>query len=234
MNGPISTSAVCARLMKALYDLTPFTLLDFPGTPAAILWFAGCNLRCLYCYNPEIVFGEARISEEEALQFLTKRAGLLEGVVLSGGEATLYPNLIPFCRTVRSLGYAIKLDTNGMRPDIIEKLIEENVIDYAALDFKAPDYKMAQICGGGSEERFWKSFDLLKNHDVSFEVRTTVHNDLMDENDIAAMAERLRKKGYDKPYYLQPFRGGVVTIGNLDTPENVNIEMLQRYGVVRC
>ncbi|HEX5710906.1 MAG TPA: radical SAM protein, partial [Sulfuricurvum sp.] len=105
--------------MKALYDITPFTLLDFPDTPAAIFWFAGCNLRCVYCYNPDIVFGVARIKEEEALSFLRRRQGLLEGVVLSGGECTTYPHLLVFCRCIKSLGYTIKLDTNGMRPDVI-------------------------------------------------------------------------------------------------------------------
>lgn len=233
MSGPIFMNAVCARAMKALYDLTPFTLLDFPDTPAAIFWFAGCNLRCLYCYNPDIVFGEACIDENEALAFLDKRAGLLEGVVLSGGEATLYPNLISLCRSIHTLGYKIKLDTNGMRPDIIDTLIVDGLIDYVALDYKAPEPKMGEICGGGSEERFWKSFDLLNRSAVMFEVRTTVHPDLLTETDIALMAQRLRERGYEKPYYLQPFRGGVETVGHLELPCVSDIEMLKRYGEVR-
>lgn len=219
--------------MKALYDLTPFTLLDFPDLPAAIFWFAGCNLRCTYCYNPDIVFGEARIDEEEALSFLHKRRGLLEGVVLSGGEATLYPNLIPFCRTVRSLGYKIKLDTNAMRSDVIEQLIRERLIDYVALDYKAPETKMVDICGGGSETRFWKSFDLLKGSGIPFEVRTTFHPDLLEEEDLSIMLDALRERGYDAPYYLQPFRGGVDTIGKIKSYPTYDLEMLRRYGVVR-
>lgn len=220
--------------MKALYDLTPFTLLDFPDTPAAILWFAGCNLRCLYCYNPDIVFGEAQIEEEEVLGFLRKRSGLLEGVVLSGGEATLYPNLIDFCHAIRNLNYKIKLDTNGMRPDILERLLQGKLVDYVALDYKAPDSKMGEICGGGSEKRFWESFDLLQQSTVLFEVRTTFHGDLIDESDIASMSDKLVKRGYDKPYYLQPFREQSETIGKLGMSQRLDRHRLEQYGKIRA
>lgn len=201
--------------MNALYDVTPFTLLDFPDTPAAIFWFVGCNLRCVYCYNPDIVFGEASISEQEALAFLKKRKGLLEGVVLSGGECTLYPNLIPFCSQIRTLGFRIKLDTNGMRPDVIASLIALELVDYVALDYKAPDSKMTQICGGGSEKRFWESFEILKNNTVAYEVRTTLHPDLLSEEEIVIMSKALKDSGYEGEFYVQLFREGNNTIGRL-------------------
>lgn len=201
--------------MKALYDLTPFTLLDFPDTPAAIFWFAGCNLRCVYCYNPDIVFGEAHIDEEEALAFLKKRTGLLEGVVLSGGECTLYPNLISFCVAIKAFGYKIKLDTNGMRPDVINSLIESELIDYVALDYKATDDKMSKICAGGSEKRFWESFELLKSSSIAYEVRTTFHPDLLSDEEIVTMAKALKDKGYGREFYVQLFQEGEGTLGNL-------------------
>lgn len=203
--------------MKALYDLTPFTLLDFPDTPAAIFWFAGCNLRCVYCYNPDIVFGEARIDEAEALDFLKKRKGMLEGVVLSGGECTLYPNLIPFCTTIKELGYKIKLDTNGMRPDVIASLMALELIDYVALDYKAPDSKMGQICGSGSEKRFWESFELLKSSTVAYEIRTTMHIDLLSEADIVIMSKMLKSSGYKGEFYVQLFQEGSDTLGNISS-----------------
>lgn len=220
--------------MKALYDLTPFTLLDYPDTPAAIFWFVGCNLRCVYCYNPDIVFGEARIDEEEALTFLAKRRGLLEGVVLSGGECTLYPNLIPFCVKIKALGYTIKLDTNAMRPDVIASLIAQGLIDYAALDYKAPEAKMSEICAGGSEKRFWESFHLLRESGIDYEVRTTLHPGLLSEDEIVSMAKALKHEGYDRTYYVQLFREGSETLGVLDpVGRRIDCEKLGRYATLR-
>lgn len=220
--------------MKALYDLTPFTLLDFPDIPAAIFWFAGCNLRCLYCYNPDIVLGSAHIDEEKALSFLSKRRGLLEGVVLSGGEATLYSNLIPFCRSIKALGYKIKLDTNAMRPDIIIALLQENLLDYVALDYKAPSSEMLRMCGGGSEIRFWESFHLLQNQSIQFEIRTTFHPDLLSEDKIITMANALKSEGYKRPFYVQIFRNEVPTLGNIASSERVaDYPLLERYVTLR-
>ncbi|MDD3598290.1 anaerobic ribonucleoside-triphosphate reductase activating protein [Sulfuricurvum sp.] len=220
--------------MKALYDLTPFTLLDFPDIPATIFWFAGCNLRCSYCYNPDIVLGVAHIDEATALSFLYKRIGLLEGVVLSGGEATLYPNLLPFCRSIKALGYKIKLDTNAMRPDVIQTLLNESLLDYVALDYKAPASEMSRICGGGSEYRFWESFYLLQKHTVDFEVRTTFHPDLLDEAQIISMADTLVQKGYTRPFYVQLFRDGTRTLGNLPSSRHaIDYLLLERYVTLR-
>jgi len=220
--------------MKALYDLTPFTLLDFPDIPAAIFWFSGCNLRCSYCYNPDIVLGTAQIDEETALSFLIKRQGLLEGVVLSGGEATLYQNLLPFCRSIKSLGFKLKLDTNAMRPDVIKALLDESILDYVALDYKAPSSEMVYICGGGSEHRFWESFHLLQKYNIEFEVRTTFHPDLLNESQIIMMADALLQEGYTRPFYVQLFRDGVPTLGNLASSEyNVNYSLLEYYVTLR-
>ncbi|MDD5386119.1 MAG: anaerobic ribonucleoside-triphosphate reductase activating protein [Sulfuricurvum sp.] len=220
--------------MKALYDITPFTLLDFPDTPAAIFWFAGCNLRCVYCYNPDIVFGVAHIDEEEALAFLRRRQGLLEGVVLSGGECTTYPHLLAFCRSIKSLGYKIKLDTNGMRTDIIHQLLRENLIDYVALDYKATDSKMSEICGGGSEKRFWESFKAVRKSGIDFEVRTTFHPELLSEEDIITMAKTLKRRGYDREYYVQLFQGGMKTIGDLSVSNHrIDYEKLAPYITLR-
>ncbi len=201
--------------MNALYDITPFTLLDYPGLPAAIFWFAGCNLRCGYCYNSDIVFGEGRISVHEALFFLQRRQGLLEGVVLSGGECTLHPKLVTFVRTIKALGYCVKIDTNAMRPDVLRALLKEDLIDYCALDFKAPQSQMQQVCGGGKEALFWESFELLQSSMIDFEVRTTFHGALMRHETLEAMAYALHVKGYHKPFFVQRFINGVPTLNDL-------------------
>lgn len=220
--------------MLPLYDITPFTLLDFPDTPAAIVWFAGCNLRCLYCYNPDIVLGEGRISTEQALSILAKRIGFLEGVVLSGGECTLYNDLILFCLSIKEMGYKIKIDTNGMRPDVIRQLLEKNLLDYVALDYKAPDSKMNDICGGGSEKRFWQSFDTLQSFNVTFEVRTTFHPDLLSEEEIITMSNTLKAMGYQNPFYVQLFREDVQTLGMDGTPaRSADVELLSRFVTLR-
>jgi pyruvate formate lyase activating enzyme len=220
--------------MKALYDITPFTLLDFPDTPAAIFWFAGCNLRCSYCYNPDIVFGTASIDEAQALAFLRRRQGLLEGVVLSGGECTMYPNLLSFCHTIKELGFEIKIDTNAMRPDVLGILLDNYLIDYVALDYKAPEAKMIEMCEAGSEKRFWESFERVKKSKVRFEVRTTYHSDLLSIEDIVSMEKQLRERGYENEYFLQLFQGTVPTIGNLDAPANeVDLERLKAIATLR-
>lgn len=220
--------------MSGIYDITPFSLLDFPDIPSAIIWFAGCNLRCRYCYNPDIVLGEGRISESSVLKILSKRVGLLEGVVLSGGEATLYPNIVTLAHEIQQLGYKIKLDTNGMRPDIVETLIRNHLLDYVALDYKAPDIKMKNICGGGEESRFWKTFDLIKASRIPYEVRTTYHPDLLSHEDVMYMSVKLREAGYENPFYLQNFQRGIPTLGEISDPQrSINHSALKNYVTFR-
>lgn len=221
--------------MSGIYDITPFSLLDFPDIPSAIIWFAGCNLRCRYCYNPDIVLGEGRVSENSVLNILSKRVGLLEGVVLSGGEATLYQNLVGFSYEIRKLGYKIKLDTNGMRPDIVETLIRNCLLDYVALDYKAPESKMKSICGGGEERQFWKTFDFIKESGMPYEVRTTFHPDLLSDIDVIEMKNKLLQAGYEREFFLQNFQRGIATLGEISDPQrSVNRSVLENYGTFRA
>lgn len=203
--------------MKPLYDITPFTLLDYPDLPAAIFWFAGCNLRCSYCYNPDIVLGDGKISEEEALSFLNTRKGLLEGVVLSGGECTLYPRLLPLCRAIKKMNFKIKIDTNAMRPDILKVLLEERLIDTVSLDYKTTQAHWKKLCETGSESLFWKSFHHLQNSAIPFEVRTTVHTGLIDEATVREMANKLHQAGYQGNYPLQSFLIGCETLRPIES-----------------
>lgn len=195
--------------MLPIYALTPFTLLDFPGVPAAVVWCAGCNMRCAYCHNPEIVRGKAgHKSVTEVLTFLEARRGLLEGVVLSGGEATLWDGLLAFVEAVRDMGYKVKLDTNGTRPQVLSMLLPH--LDYVALDYKAPPYKYHAITRHKDFAAFHRALSLLCRQSATpFEVRTTVHGDLLDAGDIAYMARDLEALHYRGTYYLQPFRGDV-------------------------
>lgn len=177
-------------------------------------------MRCLYCYNPNIVNGESRVSKTQLFELLHKRQGLLDAVVISGGEATLYPELLPLCKKIKSLGYKIKLDTNGCRPKIVTTLLNESLLDYVALDFKAPRSSFQQITN--SKLRF-ESFDetlklLCQQSSISFEVRTTMHTDLLSCDDIKAIQEHLLCCGYNQTHYLQLFREAEETLGNLQPP----------------
>lgn len=214
--------------MKPLYDITPFTLLDYPDLPAAILWFAGCNLRCSYCYNPDIVLSRGRITQESAVNFLKTRKGLLEGVVLSGGECTLYSNILPFCHTIKELGFKLKIDTNGMRPDVLRTLLDAHLIDTVALDYKTTQEHWDGLCAGGEEALFWKSFDHLQKSNIHFEVRTTVHTGLIDETTVHEMATKLQSAGYTGVYAIQSFLNGCETLKPLISDEHVwSLDSLQ-------
>ena len=174
-----------------IYDITPFSALDYPYHLSAIIWFAGCNMRCSYCYNGDIVFSKGKQSLDEALAFLQRRVGLLEGVVLSGGEATLFRGLAEFCRKIKALGFKIKLDTNGTNPQIIKALMDEELLDYVALDYKAPAAKFYAITKNQNFAHFEESLELLMHTNIDVEVRTTLHSDLLNEDDINAIASDL-------------------------------------------
>lgn len=189
-----------------IYDVTPFTMLDFPDHCAAIIWFSGCNMRCGYCHNPQIVKGKGTQNINNVIHFLEKRKGLLDGIVLSGGEASIYPGLPDFVRTVKNLGYAIKLDTNGTRPDVIQDLLENDLLDYVALDYKAPPKKFKAVTGIDKFKTFEKTLDILcRQKTVPFEIRTTVHTALMDEQDVANIMNDLERRNYTGTYYVQNF-----------------------------
>lgn len=191
---------------KPIYDLTPLTMLDYPGHLAAIVWFAGCPLRCSYCYNPKIVTAEnGTMSGDDLLRFLTKRQGLLDAVVLSGGECTGYPALIELCHSIRKLGYKIKVDSNGHYPAALEALITAQLVDFVALDYKAPADKFKALTGTPNNAPFFESLKLLIASNCPFEVRTTVHSGLLGESDISAIADDLWRRGYRGNYYLQKF-----------------------------
>ena len=216
--------------MLPIYDLTPFTMLDFPKHTAAIIWFAGCNMRCRYCHNPQIVKGKSgRKGAKEIIDFLKKRQGLLDGVVLSGGEATLYEGIIEFAKTIKKMGFAIKLDTNGSRPKIIKKMLDDKLLDFIALDYKAPPSLAKIVTGVNLHSPFEKTLEMLcKQNNIPFEVRTTIHTKLMDEEKILEITNDLKQKGYKGTYHIQNYiNNGSPTLGNLPKQEKeVNISKL--------
>jgi len=199
-----------------IYSITPFTLLDYEHHSACILWFTGCNMRCLYCYNPEIVLGKGSISFEKTLSFLKSRINLLDGVVFSGGECLLHKNILELIQEVKKMGFKVKIDTNGSKPEILEKLIQNQLIDYVALDFKALPTTFEKITQSSLFESFEQSFHVLLQYQLPFEVRTTVHSDLLKEKDIREMIDYLENHDYTGNYYLQHFVNDVQTLEKLE------------------
>ena len=187
--------------------LQKLTLLDYPGKVACTVFLSGCNLRCPYCHNPGLVLPEqsegSEIPEAEVLSFLERRKGKLDGVCITGGEPTLQPELPEFLEKLRRLGYAVKLDTNGTNPDMLEALAQEGLLDYAAMDIKNSPDRYAEICGGvdllGPVKR---SAALLMAGAVDYEFRTTVCAPLHTPEEMAGIGRWLKGA---KRYFLQPF-----------------------------
>ncbi len=207
--------------VKPIFSITPFTLLDFPHITACILWFSGCNMRCLYCYNPEIVFGKGELSFEEAITFLSSRNKFLDGVVLSGGECTSHKQFIPFLKAIKNLGYKIKIDTNGTNPTLLSEIIKLKLVDYIALDFKALSTNFNVITQSNLFENFSESLNVLLQYKVKFEIRTTFHSDLISLPDLRKMINYIEDKGYIGYYYIQNFVNETSTIANLNPSSKI-------------
>jgi pyruvate formate lyase activating enzyme len=169
-------------------------LVNYPGKIASTVFTCGCNFRCPYCHNPEFVingsdetyFGET-YTEEDILEHLKKRKGFLEALVVSGGEPTLHVGLAPFLRKVKELGLAVKLDTNGSRPDVLRDLVNAGLLDYVAMDIKAPLEKY-ELFGFNDTEAIKRSVEFLRNSVIDYEFRTTCPRKLLQDEDFQKMA----------------------------------------------
>ena len=182
------------------------TLIDYPKKVSCVLFFSGCNFHCPYCHNPELAKGQAvePWSEQAAYDFLEKRKGFLSGVVISGGEPSLHPDVIRVCRTIRQMGYPIKLDTNGSCSKVLEELIAEELVDYIAMDIKtAPEYYPQYIQKDCSMNAIMASIQLIKESGVSYEFRTTCIRPLIDTHIIKRICALIQGAAL---YVLQRFR----------------------------
>jgi len=182
------------------------SLLDYPDKISAIIWTINCNFRCPFCYNKKLVFGDvdSTISDEEVISFLKKRQGMLEGLVISGGEPLFQEDLVDFTKKVKNLGYLIKIDTNGMFPEKLKELIGKKLIDYVAMDVKAPKEKYNLLAGVKVDiPKIEKSIDIIKNDAPDYEFKTTFAPGLLKKEDIIEIAKWLEGS---KRFYLQQFK----------------------------
>ncbi len=201
-----------------IIGLQKLTLIDYPGKVAATVFLLGCNFRCPYCHNPELVSSsenpeQVPIKESDFFKFLKERIGFLDGVCITGGEPTINSDLPKFIQKIKKIGFLVKLDTNGSNPEMLENLVRDNLVDFIAMDVKTSILKYEKVYPvksreagsrqGGIFNGVKKSIDIIRNSNKDYEFRTTVVPSVVEEKDIQEIAEWLKGS---KKIALQQFR----------------------------
>jgi pyruvate formate lyase activating enzyme len=193
------------------------SMVDYPGHPSAVLFTIGCNMRCGYCHNPELVLPEKyadRISYQDIFDFLESRRGRLDGVVISGGEPTIHDELPTLIRQIHERGFSVKLDSNGTNPSMLSQLLSDKLIDYIAMDIKGPYEKYQRIVGYPVDVvAVQESIDLIIGSGVQHEFRTTIVKSQLSVEDIDTIGQMVR--GADR-FALQKFNPGKTLFSQFD------------------
>lgn len=183
-----------------------FTSIDYPGKTACVVYTIGCPFRCPYCHNPELVneICKIKVDEKEVLSFLSTRKNMLDGIVITGGEPSVHGELlIEFMKKVKDLGFLIKLDSNGVDPAFLQKVIKDKLVDYIAMDIKAPVIKYMQSVGRSVDiDAIRKSIEIIKNSELDYEFRTTVVRSMLSLKDFEQIGTEIVGA---KKYFLQKF-----------------------------
>ncbi len=188
--------------------LQKLTLIDYPGKLACTVFSSGCNFRCSWCYSPELVLPEKiehqpEFERDVFFDFLDKRIGKIDGVVICGGEPTINSDLPQFARDIKERGFSVKIDTNGSRPEMLKILLRDGLVDYIAMDLKVPLNRYQEIAGTeGDAEKIKESIEITKGSGIEYEFRTTLVPGVHKEEDVSVMAETI--KGAES-YFLQNF-----------------------------
>ena len=214
-----------------IHGLQKMTLLDYPGRVACTVFFGGCDMRCPFCHNAELLDGTAPpvMDEEELLLFLKKRKGLLDGVAITGGEPLLQKDLPELAARIRELGYPVKLDTNGTHPDRLERMIREDLVQYIAMDIKNSPERYAETAGLKEMDLtpVRESAALLLNGTADYEFRTTAVAELHDDESFEQIGQWIRGA---RRYYLQRFTDReTVPFEGLHAPKK---EQMQRWAEI--
>ncbi|MFA7107183.1 MAG: anaerobic ribonucleoside-triphosphate reductase activating protein [Candidatus Izemoplasmatales bacterium] len=202
-----------------IVDFIPLTLVDYPNHIASVCFFRGCQLRCIYCHNsplvlPKLLTDTDSEKEEEFFLYLLKYQNIIEGVCITGGEPLLDNNLEDFIKRIKSLGFLVKLDTNGFLPDKLELLLSKGILDYVALDFKGLCKDLGYLIGLSDRvckeyfSAFEKSLKILQKYSIDFEVRTTVIKEVHTKETLIKMSNHLEKMIYKEKvnWYLQNYQ----------------------------
>jgi pyruvate formate lyase activating enzyme len=187
-----------------LSGLIKSSLIDYPSRVSCVVFTQGCNFRCGFCHNPDLIpGGEGRLSEIEFFEFLENRKGKLDGVVITGGEPTVQDDLINFIRRIKDHGFSVKLDTNGSNPEVLETLIQNDFIDYVAMDIKGPTGKYTNISRFDNTDNILKSIEIIIKSNLPHEFRTTVLPAIHDFSDFEEIGKMIQGA---KRYTVQGFR----------------------------
>ena len=182
------------------------SLIDYPEKISSIIFTQGCNFRCGFCYNSSLVIPELftkPIEEKKIFEFLKKRIDKIEGIVITGGEPTIHEDLSAFIKKIKEMNFLVKLDTNGSNPEMIKKLLKENLLDYIAMDIKAPLIKYEIVTGVKVDpEKIKESIKIIMNSSIEYEFRTTVVKSLLSEKDFEDIGKLVEGC---KLYVLQSF-----------------------------
>lgn len=212
-----------------IHGLNKTTLLDFPGHLAATIFLGHCNFRCPFCHNGGLVLApdsQPTIPVEEVLAFLKKRRGILEGVCITGGEPTLQPELPEFIKEIKDMGYLVKLDTNGYRPQVLQSLCEAGLLDMVAMDIKSSKENYSKVSGIPNMDlsRIRQSVEYLMQGNVPYEFRTTVVKELHSEEDFVSIGQWI---GGCTGYYLQAYKESPEILGGQFT--SYSLEELKSF-----
>lgn len=194
------------------------TLIDYPGKIATTVFTVGCSFQCPFCHNPELVLGSqlsvrSNNLEKDFFEFLEKRKERLEGVCITGGEPTIQKDLLDFIKKIKKIGYSVKLDTNGSRPDILRKIIKERLVDFIVMDIKDQPKKYKKTTGGKADiERIKLSISMIMNSGIPYEFRTTAVPGIHKESDFDEIAGWIKGS---MAYYLQAYRETKILDNNL-------------------
>jgi pyruvate formate lyase activating enzyme len=195
------------------------SVIEYPGHIADVIYVGACNFRCPFCYNVDLVLHPETMPDSEAgdvLRQLEARRGFVDGVVISGGEPTLQPDLLQFLREVEHLGLAAKLDTNGYRPDVLEECLNQQLVRYVSMDVKSSLEKYEAAAGTSLDpQHVRRSIDLLLHSDIDYEFRTTVVPTLVEVADVQAILQLIAGA---RRYYLQCFRPEMTVGWGADAP----------------
>ena len=196
------------------------TLLDFPGCVACTIFLGGCDFRCPFCHNFELIDGTAQpvMDDGELISFLESRRGLIEGVAITGGEPCLHADLPELIQKIHDAGYRVKLDTNGYHPEMLKRILDMGIVEYVAMDIKNSEEKYALTCGVENIDLdlIRQSISILMNGSTDYEFRTTVISELHEDSDFEKIGEIIKGA---KRYFLQRFTDrDTVPYGNLSAP----------------
>lgn len=194
------------------------TLIDYPGKVATVVFTIGCNFRCPFCHNPDLIIPNEHMialgkeNEKAFFDFLETRKGKLDGVCVTGGEPTVQPDLLPFLEKIKKMGFLVKLDSNGLRPEVLREVFDQKLADFIAMDIKHAPGKYAEAMGVDIDmEKVKESVSLIQESGTPYEFRTTVVPGIHTEKDFEAIGEWIRGT---KRYYLQPFRDDIIFDAN--------------------